>query len=263
MPLKNQLKNKYFRFNQSRKTTGNKSPYEITNMKKIPKIWFFDMEGTILQKNYALDNGKVAPSAWTVLAKMLGEECYLEEEKTKDKWLNGEYNGYLDWMKDTVLIHKKYGLTESQLESLVYSSKFMEGSEELFKWLKERNVITVLITGGFKELADKVQRTLKIDHALSGCEYFFDEHGNLEFYNLIPADNQGKLSFMNQVLFEHGLTKADSAFVGDGKNDIYLANEAGISIAFNAQKELNDISDYSITQNVGSENLLDIIKLFK
>lgn len=232
-------------------------------MKKIPKIWFFDMEGTILQKNYALDNGKVAPSAWTVLAKMLGEECYLEEEKTKDKWLNGEYNGYLDWMKDTVLIHKKHGLTELQLKKLVDSSKFIDGCEELFKWLKGHNVITVLITGGFKELADKVQRLLKIDHALSGCEYFFDEHGNLEFYNLLPSDNEGKLSFMKQVLHEHGLTKADSVFIGDGKNDIYLAKEAGISIAFNAQHELKEITNFKVEQQQGHEDLSKIISIFE
>ena len=41
----------------------------------IPKIWFFDMEGTLLQKDFALDNGKVAPSAWIVLAKLISEEC--------------------------------------------------------------------------------------------------------------------------------------------------------------------------------------------
>ena len=228
----------------------------------IPKIWFFDMEGTLLKKNHVLDNGKVAPSAWTVLAKMISEECYLEEEKTKDKWLNGEYNGYLDWMKETVLIHKEYGLTENQLNSLVEASEFVDGCKELFAWLKENGVITVLITGGFKALADKVQRTLRIDHALSGCEYFFDDNGHLDFYNLIPSDNEGKLSFMKQVLFEHGLTKADSVFIGDGKNDIYLAAEAGITIAFNAQEELIDFCDYSINQHPGSENLLDVISLF-
>ncbi len=221
------------------------------------------MEGTLLKKNHALDNGKVAPSAWTVLAKMISEDCYLEEEKTKDKWLNGEYNGYLDWMKATVLIHKKYGLTETQLNTLVESSEFVDGCKDLFRWLNERGVITVLITGGFKALADKVQRTLKIDHALSGCEYFFDENGNLDFYNLIPSDNEGKLSFMKQVLFEHGLTKAESVFIGDGKNDIYLAREAGISIAFNAQNELKEITNFNIEQKQGCEDLNAILSIFQ
>ena len=111
-------------------------------------------------------------------------------------------------------------------------------------------------------MADKVQRTLKIDHALSGCEYFFNKSGELEFYNLIPSDNEGKLSFMKQVLFEHGLTKDDSVFIGDGKNDVYLAAEAGITIAFNAQEELIDFCDYSINQHPGDESLLDVINLF-
>lgn len=213
------------------------------------------------KKAYELDNGKVAPSAWTVLAKDLGYNCYLEEEATKDKWLTGEYKGYLDWMKDTVLIHKKYGMTKEHLDNVVLNADFHDGVEELFDWLRSHGVITALITGGFKALADKVQKHLKIDHALSGCEYFFDDYGFIDFFNLLPSDHQGKLSFMKQVLFEHGLTTQDAAFVGDGKNDIYLAQSAGFSIAFNAQEELKEISTLSIEQPEGHENLSEIISL--
>jgi phosphoserine phosphatase len=230
---------------------------------EVPKIWFFDMEGTILKKNHELDNGKVAPSAWTVLAKDLGEECYLEEELTKDKWRDRHYKGYLDWMKDTVLIHKKYGMTNQHLQNIVDKAEFHDGVEELFAWLHSRGVITALITGGFKSLADRVQKHLKIDHALSGCEYFFDSEGFIEFFNLLPSDHEGKLSFMKQVLFEHGLTPKEAAFVGDGENDKHLAECAGFSIAFNAQKELKKRSTVSIEQPRGHENLADIISLFE
>jgi len=171
---------------------------------EIPKIWFFDMEGTILKKEHALDNGKVAPSAWTVLAKELGEECYREEEETKDKWLKGMYRGYLDWMRDTVLIHKKYGLTKEILDKIIDKSDYHIGAHRLFKKLHEHGIITALVTGGFKALADKVQRELKIHHAFSGCEYFFDNDGKLEFFNLLPSDNDGKVSFMRQIAREHG-----------------------------------------------------------
>lgn len=228
----------------------------------IPRIWFFDMEGTLLQKDHKLDNGKVAPSAWTGLAKMLGEECFVEEELTKDRWLNGDYKGYLDWMKDTVLIHQKYEMTSEHLQKVVDSAKFHDGVDELFDWLRSQGVITALITGGFKALADKVQRRLKIDHALSGCEYFFDDQGKIEFFNLLPSDHEGKLSFMRQVLFEHGLSPSDAVFVGDGKNDVFLAEQAGISIAFNAQKELSDMASYSIEQPKGQENLAAIKGFF-
>lgn len=218
------------------------------------------MEGTILKKAHELDNGKVAPSAWTALAKELGEECYLEEERTKDKWLEGHYKGYLDWMYDTVMIHKKYGLNKSILEKLASQAEYHSGVFELFDYLRSKGVITALITGGFKILADKVQCELKINHALSGCEYFFDKDGNLEFFNLLPSDNEGKASFMYQIAAEHGVKPSECLFIGDGKNDIYLANKVGQSIAFNAQKELESVATLSIRQNRGFEDISEIVK---
>lgn len=227
----------------------------------IPKIWFFDMEGTLLQKDFALDNGKVAPSAWTVLAKLISEECYLEEELSKDRWNAGEYNGYLDWMKDTIRIQQKHGLKKWHLDEIVKSAKLHNGAHELITSIKTTSAKVVLISGGIKALADKVQRELKIDHAFSACEYFFDDYGNLDFYNLLPTDNEGKASFMQQIAKEYGVPPSECAFVGDGKNDVTLAKSVGISVAFNAQIELSQIATFSIKQKKGQENLAYIKEL--
>lgn len=48
-----------------------------------PKIIFLDMEGTLLKKEYRLDDGLVAPSAWTLLAERLGRDCLRDEQDTK------------------------------------------------------------------------------------------------------------------------------------------------------------------------------------
>lgn len=218
------------------------------------------MEGTIFKKNHDLDNGKVAPSAWTTLAKELGDDCYKEEEETKDKWRSGHYNGYLEWMFDTVTIHKKYGLTQKILQKIVDEAEYHDGAEELFRFLRSKNIITVLISGGFKALADKAQRKLKIDHAFSACEYFFDDDGNLEFYNLLPSDNEGKVNFMMLIASEHRISPEECLFVGDGQNDVFLANKVGLSIAFNAQPELEKVSTIKIRQSIGQENLKSIIQ---
>lgn len=227
----------------------------------IPKIWFFDMEGTLLQKDFSLDNGKVAPSAWTVLAKLISEECYLEEELSKDRWNAGEYNGYLDWMKDTIRIQQEHGIKKWHVDEIVKSAKLHNGAHELIKAIKTTNAKIVLISGGIKALADKVQRELKIDHAFSACEYFFDDCGNLDFYNLLPTDNEGKASFMQQIVKEYGVDPSECAFVGDGKNDEFLARVVGLSIAFNAQKELVEVSNFSIVQPQGKEDLSAIKSL--
>jgi phosphoserine phosphatase len=38
---------------------------------EYPRIVFLAMDGTLLLKKYRLDEGKAAPSAWTVLAEAL------------------------------------------------------------------------------------------------------------------------------------------------------------------------------------------------
>ncbi|MCJ7927041.1 MAG: HAD-IB family phosphatase [Pantoea vagans] len=226
------------------------------------KICFFDMEGTLLVKNSYLDNGKVAPSAWTVLAKEISESCYIEEEKTKDSWLDNKYISYTQWMMETISIHIKYGMRKNHLAAVLSQAKIQEGAEELIKYLKKEGYITVLISGGFKELADLTQRKLKIDHAYSACEYFFDEDGKVEHFNLLPTDEEGKLVFMTHLASEYNVGLEDCIFVGDGKNDVFIARNVGTSIAFNAQKELIEVSTHVVNQSEPDlSRIIDILSL--
>lgn len=212
------------------------------------RICFIDMEGTILEKNIELDNGKVAPSAWTALAKEISQGCYEEEELSKDRWLQNGYVSYTEWMRDTVRIQIKHGMRREHLAKIISSSKFHNGAEELFSFFRSEGIITALISGGFKQLADLAQIKLYIDHAYSACEYFFDEVGKVKHFNLLPTDEHGKLVFMKHLAEEYAVDLGDCFFIGDGKNDVHLAREVGTSIAFNAQKELIDVSTFSIVQ---------------
>lgn len=230
--------------------------------RRFPKIFFFDLEGTLLKKDYSLDNGKVAPSAWTVLAKELGENCYQEEEKTKDKWLEGGYKGYLDWMSDTVRIHQKYGLKKGLFYKVINSSELHPGVAHTISMIKQRGGIVCIISGGFKALCDRLQPILKPDHVFCACEYFFDSAGNLDSFNLLPTDEKGKAIFMRLIAEEHGVPPEDCVFVGDGKNDVHLAEAVGFSIAFNAQKELIEVSDVSIKQEMNAIDFSQILSFF-
>jgi len=231
----------------------------VCAMKEYPKIIFMDLEGTLLKKEYKLDNGKVAPSAWTVLAKYLGEECYIEEEKTKEKWLKGEYSGYVEWMRDTINIHKKYNLKYDVFKRVIDSVEIKKGVRKSIDEFRSNGAITAIITGGFKALADRVQRELKIDHALCGCEYFFDDRtGYIEHFNLLPSDEKGKVDFMKLLLNEYKFGKKDCVFIGDGKNDVHLAKSVGLAIALDAQKELKEVSNIIIDQGPNKEDFYDV-----
>lgn len=225
-----------------------------------PKIVFVDMEGTLLRSNRNLDNGKVAPSAWTVLAKAISEECYQEEEASKDKWLAKGYASYMHWMLETVRIHAKHGLTQTLFERVLDGVEETPGIEAAFKAFREWNSITVLVSGGIKYLADRVQRKLRIDHSFCGCEYFFDKKtGLIEHVNLLPSDIEGKVDFMKLMVRDYGVSREECAFVGDGKNDVKLAAEVGCSIAFNAQVELKAVASIVIEQEDDHEDFAAVV----
>lgn len=227
-----------------------------------PKIVFLDMEGTLLKKEIRLDDGLVAPSAWTLLAERLGPDCLRDEQATKERWRTRGYKNYLEWMKATVDIHRQYDLTEPVFREVIVSVEFTPGVDEAMEDLRRWGASTVLISGGFKALADRVQRRLRIDHALSGCEYFFDvESQRIEHFNLLPADERGKVDFMRLMCQEYEVDPHDCAFIGDGMNDVHLAREVGFSIAFNAQPELKAVATSVIDQRPGNEDFREVIRV--
>jgi phosphoserine phosphatase len=224
------------------------------------KLIFFDMEGTIFKKLSKSSFGNTTPSAWSAISRHLGQKAVQEEEKTKEKWTNGEYKGYVEWMEDTISIHKKYGLTKIFFEKVMNSVNYNKGVKETFEVLNKKGYITAVITGGFKAEADRAQIDLKIDHSFAACEYFWDSKGKVIHWNLLPCDYEGKVKFMKLIMEEHGLKKQECAFVGDGKNDVFLAKEVGLSIAFNAPQKLQKVSTWSINQKQGQEDFRAILK---
>jgi phosphoserine phosphatase len=223
------------------------------------------MEGTLLQKEYHLDDGLVAPSAWTVLAEALGEDCLAEENATKVKWREKAYRGgYLEWMKQTIEIHKRYGLTEKVFMEVVNSVSFMPNVEPALRRIQANGAATVVVTGGFKSLADRVQRKLQIDHSFAACEYFFNSvTGLIDHFNLLPADEAGKVDFMKLICREYNVDPCDCAFVGDGMNDVHLAQAVGFSVAFNAQESLCAVSTAIVSQPPLSEDFMAVAEIFE
>lgn len=228
-----------------------------------PPIVFLDMEGTLLLKEYRLDDGTVAPSAWTVLAEALGGQCLIEENETKRKWRAKEYSGYLEWMRKTIEIHQRFGLTRAILERVIDSVPLTPNVEPTLRRIHDHGAITVLVTGGFKALADRVQRALRIHHVFAGCEYFFGADGWIEHFNLLPADEEGKVDFMNLMCREYKVDPKDCVFVGDGMNDVHLAGAVGYSIAFNAQPELRAVATTSVWQGEGREDFMAVADLLE
>ena len=225
------------------------------------KLIFFDMEGVIFETGVIEKRKAVTASVWPIIAKRLGPECEKDENIGKEKWAQGEFKNYLEWCEYTIEFHKKYGLTMEQYYDIINNVKYMGGAKETFKELKKKGYKTVVVSGGFKNLANRAIRDLDIDHTFAAVEYFFDEKtGKLVSWNILPTDYEGKIDFLRLMMREYKLHPQECAFIGDGVNDIPLAKEVGMSIAFNGRKELQEITTYSINQK--KKNLKAILKYF-
>jgi phosphoserine phosphatase len=226
-----------------------------------PKLIFLDLEGTLVRIPPIESETDVAQSAWTILAEMLGPECLFEEEETKRKWEAKAYFNYVEWMEDTIRIHKKYGLNRRVFSALLDRIEEMPGIRQAAKSFHEWGAKIAIVSGGFKALADKAQIAMKAHHALAACEYFFGDDGLVSHWNLLPSDYEGKLDFMRLLIREYGFKEQECVFVGDGNNDVPLAASVGFSIAFNAQSLLKEIATASIDQSQGKEDFLAVADL--
>jgi len=226
-----------------------------------PKIIFLDLEGTLVRIPEMTSRSSVAQSAWTTLAKLLGPDCLAAEEETKAKWEAKGYFNYLEWMEDTIRIHQKFGLNESIFTELVSSIEETPGIREAANLFHSWGSKIAIITGGFKAIAQKAQLAMRAHHAFAGCEYYFDHSGKLIHWNLLPSDYEGKADFMRLLIREYGVTTADCVFVGDGVNDTFLAKEVGVSVAFNAQAALKQVTTYVVDQPQGQDNFLAVAEL--
>lgn len=225
------------------------------------KILFCDMEGTLFSKRIKLPSGGISKTIWTAIAERLGPSALNEESRTIERWEKREYTGYLEWMQDTIRIHMKYGLTKEIFHSLIQGIQYYRGVQESFDYLGRNGVKTVLLTGGFKQMADRVKIDLGINHVVASCEYFWDRDGKLLAWNLIPCYGGGKALFLRSIMQDYSLKGIQCAFIGDAEDDIYSAHEVGISIAFNGSEMLQKECTYAINQPEGGEDFGEVLAL--
>jgi len=221
------------------------------------------MEGPIFESGRTEALPNVSASLWSALAQHLGPEAEAEEEKTRIKWSKGgEYKNYFEWCEETLFIYKKYGLEADFFNNIISKTPFVPGTKETISELRKRGYSIALISGGFKNLANRAITELGIHHVFAAAELFFDDKTKkLTSWNLLPSDYKRKVDFMRMMIEEHGLSAKDCAFIGDGVNDIYLAKEVGLSIAFNARKELQEAATHSINQK--EKNLRAVLEYLK
>lgn len=206
------------------------------------KLLVMDVEGTLFQATMQIDGTEYPSTMWQPIAYKLGEAAVEEEKRSHEKWERKEYSNYLEWVRDSIDIHRRYGLREEVFQGLIQAARYNPGVVEFFSRLDRSEWVPVLISGGFQNLIRRAQNELDIDYGFGACEYYFDRDGYLEHYNLQPSDFDGKTKYLDNMLREFKLNKAkDWVFVGDGRNDVPIARQAPRAFGIHPHPDLKAV----------------------
>ena len=236
-------------------------------MKKT-KLVVFDMEGTIFKSrvNFKLNDREFVGGVWTLLCDILGDDASAANKKNYERFVNrhnphyeGRYPGYFNFVEDTILIHKKYGLTKTQFYDVINTVPYFGGVGETFSKLQEHGIRIALISGGLKALAERVVMDYGLDSCFASAEYYWQGE-NLHRWNINPTDIDHKKTLVESLHRDLGIRRKQILFVGDGDNDKDIAEYCDAAIAFNPSgKELEHCCSVVITQEPGKEDLSEIL----
>jgi len=153
---------------------------------------------------------------------------YSGKEKEIDEITRRGLNGSINWIEGLKLrIEKLRGIPEHYAWKVANEIPYNKGIRELFKLAKELNFITVVVTGAFDNVANRIQQELGIDYVFSN-ELIFND-GHLKNVKINIDDRKEKQVL--EVAKKENIPKERRIGVADGANDLSFIRECGLPVA--------------------------------
>ncbi|WP_455206162.1 phosphoserine phosphatase SerB [Kaarinaea lacus] len=131
------------------------------------------------------------------------------------------------------------------------------GAETLLDGLKQRQIRTALVSGGFTFFTDKLQTRLGFDFVLSNRLQINGNNltGGIDG-DIVNADK--KAQFLQNTCEAIGATTAQAIAAGDGANDLKMMHLAGLSVAYRAKPTVRAQADIQINYS-GLDSILHVL----
>jgi phosphoserine phosphatase len=205
-------------------------------------VIFFDMDSTVIDAEGIIE-----------LARAKGVGDYVAE--VTGRAMNGELD-FESALRERVRLLR--GLPMQKALEVAESIPLMPGAEKLMKELKSLGFRTVLISGGFTIIANRVGRRLGMDEVHAN-ELVVDD-GALTGEVRGPLTRQSsKKEVLEEICKSLNISPRDCIAVGDGSNDLCWKGVVGTFIAFNAKPVVQRAADI-IVDGKNMESLIPVIK---
>jgi len=200
----------------------------------------FDVDGTLVR-------GKQRRTVWEVLnERFTGSAAHNEERYAL--YRAGKLS-YAEWVALDVTGWREAGAGRDEIVEAFATLELVPGTRETLEALAAAGHFLVVISGTLDVMLD----TLLPDHPFDEvhCNHLgFDAEGKISHWRATPFDMEGKAELLRSIAMREGFRTARCAFIGDSSNDVWIAREAGFSIAFNPDSaELQEAADVVLRAN--------------
>ncbi|MEY3724173.1 MAG: phosphoserine phosphatase SerB [Pseudomonadota bacterium] len=211
------------------------------------------------------------PSALRVLAMdmdstLINIECIDEIADFVDKksavaeitaaTMRGEIPNFAESLRRRVALLE--GVPLSALHS-VYEERIQlnPGAELLISGAHERDMHTLLVSGGFTFFTDRMQERLALCETHSNqLEMSGDQLTGKVLGEIV--DGAAKNRFVEAACARFDLDKRAAIVIGDGANDLLMMANCGLSVAYRAKPIIKEKADVAL-DNVGLDAVLELL----
>ncbi|MFW9804946.1 MAG: HAD family hydrolase [Candidatus Thorarchaeota archaeon] len=199
----------------------------------VVKLVVFDVDGTLTSH----------ASIWWRLHEYFNTER--EGKLYYDQYFSGEIS-YNEWAYLDAGLWKGQSLDE--VLNLVNATKLVPGAAEVVANLKEHGIHVAILSGGLDILAENVAKRLGIEYVLTNR--LIHKNGILTGEVEVHVGWGEKVQELKHICNHFNVPLSETAFVGDGRNDISVFGVVGLSIAFRPEdEEVADSAMLTIKEN--------------
>ena len=170
--------------------------------------------------------------------------------------MRGEIPNFAESLRRRVALLE--GVPISALHA-VYEERLQlnSGAELLISGAHERDMHTLLVSGGFTFFTDRMQERLSLCETHSNqLESTGDQLTGQVLGDIV--DGVAKNRFVESACARFDLNKRSAIVIGDGANDLLMMADCGLSVAYRAKAIVKEKADVAL-DNVGLDAVLELL----
>jgi phosphoserine phosphatase len=206
----------------------------------------FDLDGTLVDDTIYI---------WKTLHETFDTNLS-KRQKAYEDFFSGRIS-YRQWFEHDLTLLSEAGADLGRIQEVLGALRPMQGAIEVISALKQRGHIIAIISGSLDIVVESLFGPSLFDHVLIN-RIFFDDTGGIAGGEPTPYDLEGKAEGLMHLASLEGLSSKQTVFIGDNENDIWIAEVAGMSVAFNCKSDkLRRICH----KEIRTKNLMDLLPL--